>query len=65
MIIFKDHEAAERCVQLMDKRYFAQRQLSCTFYDGYTNYKIEETEQEKQNRIKEWEDYIERCNDDD
>ncbi|EGG18201.1 RNA-binding region RNP-1 domain-containing protein [Cavenderia fasciculata] len=57
-IKFKDFEAAEKCVALMEGRYFAQRKLTADFYDGFTDYHVEETEEEKEQRLKVWEQYL-------
>jgi HIV Tat-specific factor 1 len=35
---------AERCVQLMEGRWFDKRQLRCYFWDGKTDYKLESAE---------------------
>ncbi|BFU24525.1 RNA-binding protein, putative [Entamoeba histolytica HM-1:IMSS-B] len=58
IIKFKDHSAAEQCVALMNGRWFDKHQLSCDYYDGYTNYKVEETEEQKRERIARWEEYL-------
>ncbi|GAM22556.1 hypothetical protein SAMD00019534_057310 [Acytostelium subglobosum LB1] len=58
-IKFKDFESAERCVALMEGRYFAQRQLHADYYDGYSDYHVEETEEEREMRLKVWEKYLE------
>ncbi|KAG2184153.1 hypothetical protein INT44_009168 [Umbelopsis vinacea] len=35
---FKEPESAEACIKLMDKRYFAGKQISAEIYDGTTKY---------------------------
>ncbi|KYQ93202.1 RNA-binding region RNP-1 domain-containing protein [Tieghemostelium lacteum] len=63
-IKFKDFEAAEKCVALMNDRYFAGRKLEADFYDGYTDYFVEETEEEAQLRLKRWEKWLEQNGED-
>ena len=38
-IMFKEFEAAEACVQLLNNRWFCQRQLTVEIWDGKTKYK--------------------------
>ncbi|EGC32981.1 hypothetical protein DICPUDRAFT_155008 [Dictyostelium purpureum] len=55
---FKEFESAESCVALMDGRFFGGRKLSADFYDGFTNYHVDETDEDKEIRLKKWEEYI-------
>ncbi|XP_077486128.1 17S U2 SnRNP complex component HTATSF1-like [Amblyomma americanum] len=43
----------------MNGRWFAQRQLSAETWDGRTKYKIFETEEELEARLKKWDDFLE------
>ena len=38
----------------MNGRWFAGKQISVAKWDGSTNYKVEETEEEREARIKKW-----------
>lgn len=58
-VFFKEFEHADKCVELMDGRFFAGRQLSAQNWDGRTKYKIKETEEEEKRRIEEWNKYLE------
>jgi len=51
--------AAEKCIQVMNGRWFDGRQLVAEFYDGFTNYFVEESEEEKAVRDKEWAKWLE------
>eukprot|EP01133_Synstelium_polycarpum_P016141 gene16141-19206_t len=62
-IKFKDQEAADKCVALMEGRFFAQRKLAADYYDGFTDYHVEETEEEKEKRMKVWEKDTSETND--
>lgn len=47
-IKFATGEAADKCVKLMEGRFFAGRRLAAFMWDGYTNYnmKLQETEEQ-------------------
>ena len=57
-VFFNDFEPADKCVELMNGRWFAGRQLSANNWDGKTRYKVEETEEEAKKRIDEWNKYL-------
>jgi HIV Tat-specific factor 1 len=61
-ITFNDFECADQCVSLMNGRFFAGRKLSAHVWDGKTKYKIEETEEEAEKRIKQWDQFLESNN---
>lgn len=46
--------AAQRCVDRMDGRFFAGRTLSAHFYDGFTDYEVKETDEERERRLAEF-----------
>lgn len=48
---FEKSKGAIRCIERMNGRFFAGRQLSCFYYDGFTNYDIPETEEDRKLRI--------------
>ncbi|RZF46519.1 hypothetical protein LSTR_LSTR009301 [Laodelphax striatellus] len=58
-INFKEVEAADACIQLMNGRWFGQRKITAEAWDGKTKYKIQETEEEIENRIKKWDKFLE------
>ena len=43
----------------MQGRYFASRRIQAHAWDGVTNYQVEETEEEKAKRVKQWEKFLE------
>ncbi|XP_011664875.1 HIV Tat-specific factor 1 homolog [Strongylocentrotus purpuratus] len=55
---FKDVENADKCIQSLNGRWFAKRKLEVTHWDGKTDYKIEETDKEREERLKKWEDFL-------
>ncbi|KAG0443590.1 hypothetical protein HPB47_014740 [Ixodes persulcatus] len=57
-VTFKEPEEADACIELMNGRWFAQRQLSAETWDGKTRYKIIETEEELEERLKKWDEYL-------
>lgn len=56
VIKFADSYAAEKCVKLMDGRFFSGHQIKAELYDGYSNFKVEETDEMRQKRIQKWHD---------
>lgn len=53
-----DPDEADLVVQMMDKRYFGQRQLAAEIYDGKTNYKVHETKEEMEKRRSNWDQFL-------
>mmetsp|Transcript_9206 Transcript_9206/g.22610 ORF Transcript_9206/g.22610 Transcript_9206/m.22610 type:complete len:569 (-) Transcript_9206:264-1970(-) len=51
---FKQGTSAAKCIEIMHGRYFGQRKLECFYFDGKTNYKVGETEEIKNQREKEY-----------
>lgn len=47
------------CIEYMNQRYLAQRRLLVATWDGKTKYDVEETEEEREARLKKWVDYLE------
>ena len=43
----------------MQGRYFASRRIQSHAWDGVTNYQVEETEEVKAKRLKQWEMFLE------
>lgn len=62
-VTFKEPEEADACIGRMNGRWFAQRQLSAETWDGRTRYKIFETEEELEERLKKWDDFLEADDD--
>jgi len=50
--------AAGLCVKLMQGRFFAGRVLSCTYWDGVTDYTVEEAEEVAEKRVEQFGDWI-------
>ncbi|XP_063954481.1 17S U2 SnRNP complex component HTATSF1-like [Lytechinus pictus] len=61
---FKDVENADKCIQALNGRWFAKRKLEAFHWDGKTDYKIEETDKEREERLKKWEDFLQDDDDD-
>jgi len=55
---FKDGASAKKCVEKMNGRFFAGKKLEAEFYDGRTNYHVEESEQSKTARLAKWEKWL-------
>ena len=52
---FEDKLAAEKCMAVMNGRNFAGAKLVAEMWDGHTSYKIEESDLERDERMKKWE----------
>lgn len=57
-IKFETPTDALRCVSRMEGRFFGGRQLKCHYYDGFTNYQVEETEQDRNLRVAKFGDWL-------
>jgi len=58
-IRFDSALSAEKCIQLMNGRWFAGNQIECDYFDGVTDYRVKETEQEMEARLKAFSAWIE------
>eukprot|EP00301_Raphidiophrys_heterophryoidea_P021428 c5863_g1_i1.p1 GENE.c5863_g1_i1~~c5863_g1_i1.p1 ORF type:complete len:175 (+),score=65.71 c5863_g1_i1:196-720(+) len=59
-IKFKESAAAEMCLETMNGRWFAARQLEAEFFDGKTDYRMKDQEgTDEDDRLKEFEKWIE------
>jgi len=56
---YTNEHSANRCISVMNGRFFDKRQLHASFYDGFTNYFVEETEQELEKRDELWNQWLE------
>lgn len=59
-VAFNEFEHADKCVELMNGRFFAGRKLDAVLWDGKTKYKTVETEEEIEKRIKKWDEFLEQ-----
>jgi len=60
IVKFEEHFEAEECLKAMNGRWFAKRQLEAFYYDDFTNYEVRETEEQAEERIKRFEDWVEQ-----
>ena len=56
---FAEIEAAHKCIKVMNGRAYDQKYLEAAMWDGHTSYKIEESEGERESRLKKWEQDLE------
>lgn len=59
VVKFRQPEEADKCVQLMNGRWFNQRKIIAEIWDGKTKYKIKETEAEIEERLNKYGDELE------
>ncbi|CAL1573167.1 unnamed protein product [Knipowitschia caucasica] len=58
-VAFKDPDQADACMQVFNGRWFGGRQLSAEPWDGTTDYQVEETSREREERLKGWSTFLE------
>merc|ERR1740117_124738 len=56
---FKEAASATRCNEVMNGRFFAGVSIECDFWDGVTNYKKMDTEEEEAKRLEDFGDWLE------
>lgn len=59
-VTFQEAEMADACVEALNGRWFAKRQLHVETHDGKTKYNILETAEEREERLKKWENYLDK-----
>ncbi|XP_005404646.1 PREDICTED: HIV Tat-specific factor 1 [Chinchilla lanigera] len=57
-VSFRDPEEADYCIQTLDGRWFGGRQITAQAWDGTTDYQVEETSREREERLKGWEAFL-------
>ncbi|XP_070838995.1 17S U2 SnRNP complex component HTATSF1 [Chaetodon trifascialis] len=57
-VAFKEPEQADACIQSFNGRWFGGRQLSAQLWDGTTDYQVEETTREREERLKGWSKFL-------
>ncbi|KAI2809166.1 HIV Tat-specific factor 1 [Blomia tropicalis] len=59
-IAFNEFDDSDKCIELMNGRFFAGRKLDAQHWDGKTKFKMEESEKEVEKRIEQWEKFLEQ-----
>ena len=57
-VTFRELVSADACVTQLNGRWYGGKQLEAFKWDGVTNYQMEETDQEREQRLKKWEEFI-------
>ncbi|XP_053555200.1 HIV Tat-specific factor 1 [Bombina bombina] len=57
-VAFKEADEGDACIQALNRRWFGGRQLVVETWDGVTDYQIEETDREREERLKGWETFL-------
>lgn len=57
-VAFKEFEAADMCILKMNDRWYGGRQLAVSQWDGITNFQVEESDQEREDRLRKWESFL-------
>lgn len=58
-IKFGTMEACLKCIDIMNGRWYDGRQLNAQFYDGVSDYRYKETEEERVERERKWQQWLE------
>lgn len=58
-VAFKEADQADACMQSFNGRWFGGRQLSALPWDGTTDFQVEETAREREERLKGWSSFLE------
>lgn len=59
MVHFAEAEEADMCVEYMNQRFLGKRRLLAATWDGKTKYDVEESEAEREERLKKWVEFLE------
>ena len=61
MVKFKSDDAAAKCLEVMEGRYFGGKRVSAHMWDGIANYHVKKTEtaEEQQARLEKFSEQIE------
>ncbi|XP_075692029.1 17S U2 SnRNP complex component HTATSF1 [Rhinoderma darwinii] len=57
-VSFKETEESDACILALNGRWFGGRQLVVHAWDGVTDYQIEETSREREERLKGWDTFL-------
>lgn len=57
-VAFKEPEEADMCQTVLDGRWFGGRKLSAQLWDGVTDYQVDETSREREERLKGWSTFL-------
>lgn len=57
-VSFKEAEEGDVCIQALNGRWFGGRQLCVEAWDGVTDYQVEETSREREERLKGWQAFL-------
>lgn len=50
---------AQKCIELMHNRFFGGRKISCEYYDNKSDYRVRESEESEEQRLKAFGDWLE------
>lgn len=57
---FEEPVAAGRCIEALNGRWFGGQRVEADYYDGFTNYHVEESEEQKEARQAAWRAWLEQ-----
>ena len=60
VVKFASSVGAQKCIQVMNGRWFSQRKVSATYWDGKKDYTVKASEKDEAKRLKEFGDWLEQ-----
>jgi len=58
-VTFSEAEEADMCIEYMNQRYLAMRRILAATWDGKTKYEVQESEAEREERLRKWAEFLE------
>lgn len=62
-VSFAEASQAERCISALNDQLYAGRQVKAKLWDGKTNYKTKETDEETEKRLEKWHEDLQKSDD--
>lgn len=62
-VTFNETSQAESCIQALNDQFYAGRRVKAELWDGQTKYKIKETDEESERRLKKWHEDLQKSDD--
>jgi len=61
---YESSRAAQRCLDVMNARWFGGRQITVDYYDGLSDYVVKESEEQMNARLAKFEEWLEQDEED-
>lgn len=54
VVRFRDGQGARKCLDVMHDRWYDQRRIDAEYYDGISDFRVKETEEQQKERLRSW-----------